>query len=740
MKTFALFLLFLTVSVGMQQLPAAEKVQRKALRAKENENSCKSQKCCHTSPQCPKKFRLPRVDIAKTSVQCKGSLVLDRKTSRVFVSDGNQWIELEENLPAPQLILVDPNIKENGVTQFHTIQEAIDSLGDQSVLNTTIKIAPGTYAENVVLDGILATSGNAFKIIGDERKFVGCGIAHDSFWNTNLSVPATLPVGGGVGSKAVLSAAGNTLTVTASVGISPDFTGAGNPLEAIVPGDRVAIRNDAGAFNAYTIAPGGVTPSTLTFTTPIVGTVGGLGSAMCIFPNVAIEPVTGDCIQNSVFVTLQGLALITHPVQVSPSQAPSALMAHSNSGNFLTNLLMFGPGCGIWGKDDTNTITSSGFNVHGRSVVQCITPLGISIMGSSASGAFAGTGNQCFICAYNASWTLLASLISPDLTANAGSSQFNSVLRMEFCKVLSGTSIALNITNTSKAQLDLPNDIMCLGGTGILIVRDSSVQSPVNNGPLINIRGAPAIGIDVQNSNFGSAAANNTISLSSTNPAFIGIRMGNSGNNAGVSNGVIAFGALNIPASATAYIAQVNNGSTLQVLSVAGPVTLGANSNGFLVQNGSSLLWTAAGATGSIAGNAATTLVSGVKLFDIQDASTLVMPSGAQRTFTNFPIIFNFDNKSNGDIYNSTSTTIAGGTNLVSQNYSSVEVDTLTFNASGANVGIKTAKGGFVGKKSGTVLTNSTPFLIDPSSCQQLSTDPIGSYACTDATGLIIVN
>jgi len=64
---------------------------------------------------------------------------------------------------------------------------------------------------------------------------------------------------------------------------------------------------------------------------------------------------------------------------------------------------------------------------------------------------------------------------------------------------------------------------------------------------------------------------------------------------------------------------------------------------------------------------------------------------------------------------------------------------TVTFNLSGSNTGIATAPGGNVEKRGGASFTNNAFLPISAASCQQLTTDPIGGYTCTQGTGLIVV-
>jgi len=658
---------------------------------------------CHASAACPKKFKLPQVNVSKTPVQPKGSLVFNCKDKKVYVSDGHNWIALEEEQPAPELIVVDPTICPNGVTKFNTIQEAIDSLGDQQIFNTTIQIAKGSYPENVVLQSILNSDPTSLKFVGDLRQIAGVGIAHDSFWNDTAG--PTGPVGGGAGSKAVLNTGVNSITVTASVGTNPDFVAAG-----VVSGDKVIIRDNLGTFTTYTVAL--VAPTTLTFTTNIITPANALGAAMSIAPNVVINPATGNVIKQNAFASFTGLFL-----QVPSGQGGLSLGDFSDT--IITNLLIFGAtgGTGINTPDpaDPNQLLGmQGVN----SSLSCSTNLGFTIF-TTGTAMVLGRGNNIRPCGgliAVAPGGLALFSSNAKVLVNANVSGFRSIGR-----ILSD--------NVSDFIAGSPVDIIVSSGNAFQASRRTNVRVA---GGSITIRGAPSTGMVVATGAGVSVSTGNFISLNSTAASFIGAQIGSgAGDTVAVD---LIFRDLTIPAGSSSYIAQVSDGSILIVRGITGTQTIGANSNGFLVKNASQLIWR----TGNVTGNAATTLASGAKLFDIQDASVLVIPPDTTRTFTNYPIIYNFDNSSRGDLSNVTSTTIAGGTNVIASNMSRVELDTVQFNLSGANIGITASFGGFVGKKGGTVITNSASIPI--SSCNFPTNVPQNTYTCTYNDGLVVVS
>jgi len=647
-------------------------------------------KCCHKSPQCPSRLQLPNVVLAETPVQPKGSLVFNVTDSKVYYSDGTSWIAVDNQLSAPALITVDATLQENGITIFNTIQGAIDSLGDQPVDNTTIQIARGIYPENLVLQSILNSDATKLTLLGDARLIAGVGIAHDSFWNLQ-AVPGA--VGGGNNSRAVLATGVNTITVTASPGTNPDFVAAG-----VVAGDQVVIRDNAGGFNTYIVAS--VAPTTLTFTTNIVAPANALGAAMCVAPNVILQPAGGNVVTQAAFATFQGLFL-----QVPIGQI--GVNALRESATSIRNSLILDGNIGI---------------VSEGAQLVCETNLGFTIFNSNTSGI------QSFLSQMRAQGVLAA--LGPGKTA------INVNSHSVFATVGGVRSIG-NMLVASVSHLANPLttllDIISSGGVALDIAVDTVFEARGST----TIRGAPTTGLRMSSS-FLNSAASSLLSLQSTAANFIGLQLGT-----GVGDTCIAtlnFGTLVIPASSTSYIAQVLDGSILGVRGFPAPAnaTIGAGSQGFLARNGSTIEWVATGAAGSITGNAATTLASGAKLFDIQDTSNLIFYTGADRTFTNYPIIYNFDNNSRGELNNVTSTTIAGGTNLIAANMSRVEVDTATFNLSGANIGITASFGAFVGKKGSTVLTNNASIPI--SSCSIATNAASNTNTCTYDDGLVIVS
>lgn len=704
MKKFFSLLILLVVNVSLHAnqgslspLQAQAKCAKPNAKAKDkvkdkrnchkNSHHCSSR--CHTHPQCPKKFTLPNVILADTPVEPKGSMVYNLIDENIYFSDGTKWIAVEDESPLPLTIIVDPLLPPNGKTVFNTIQGAIDSLGDQPIFDTTIQIAKGTYAENLVLQSILNSDFSKLKIQGDLRNIAGCGIAHDSFWNIQA---VTGPVGGGNNSKAVLSTGINTLTVTASAGTNPDFVAA-----MVVPGDQVVIRDNAGGFNFYTVAV--VAPQTLTFTTNIVAPANALGAAMCVVPNVAIQPAAGTVINQAAYATFLGLFLNVPTGQVG-------LNAISESITFVTNSLIYGGNFGI---------------VASGAQVQSPTRFGFSVFNSNTVGVQS-----------------LLSVMQPQglLVALAPNKQAINVNAHSLFAVTGGVKAIGSMLCASDSHFANPIgsllDVIVSGGTAF-----SCGGSNFEQRGSITLRGAPTIGLSMSSSRLDSSGSS-VLSLQSTAANFIGLQMGTGVGDASVAT--LNFGTLVIPATSTSYIAQVQDGSLLAVrgLPLAANATIGANSQGFLAKNGSTIEWVATGTTGSITGNAATTLASGARLFDIQDSSSLIFYAGANRTFTNYPIIYNFDNNSRGELNNVTSTTTAGGTNLTAANMSRVEIDTVTFNASGANTGITASFGAFVGKKGGAMFTNSAATPI--SSCSLATNAPSNSNTCSFNDGLVSVS
>jgi len=694
------FKCLLVALVGMLPITGNALVHKKKHASHKTDVKCKQDSCVpHKSKDClDEKFC--RVDVANTDVGSKGTVVLDKVSKQLFYSDGCNWVPLANAVPAPAVITVDPALCPNGVTKFNTIQEAINSLGNKKIVDTTITIAKGVYPENLVVQSILNSDTTKLKINGDLRQIVGCGIAHDVFWNAQ-AVPG--PVGGGTGSKAVLSAVGSTLTVTASVGTSPNFVLAG-----VVPGDKVVIRNDAGASNIYTVAFGGVTPTTLTFSDgPIVGTVGALGSAMCVAPNVAIAPAAGDVITHSSMATFQGLFLVT------PAGA-NGFRALELSGAILSNILTFDGARGIVA---TGPIAPSIANTA-FSYIAVDSPFGVTVMGATTSGI---TSDSSAVHPRN-------SLIAPAPSAGTslGLNEF-SIAKCNNAKFIGNIVLQSN----SLFTLGFPAVIISTGGTALNCTLHSYVE--LAGIATLTIRGAPLVGVQVSGNSFLNTAATLPLSFSSTANGFIGLTLGSGGLTQDANTAYVNFADITVPASATAYIAQVNNGSTLVVGGVSGTNSIGANSNGFLVTNDSKLIWRG----GNVAGNAAS--ATGV-LFDIRRNSSMTILPAANATFTNYPTLFNFDDNSRGDLNDITCTTTTGGVNLTATNMSRVELGTTTFNLSGANVGINTAPNGNVEKRSGAVFTNSASLPISAGSCTQLFTDAIGGYTCTKGTGLIVVS
>jgi len=695
---------------------------------------------CKQDAQCPKKFTLPCVNVAKTPVQKKGSLVFNCKDKRVYYSDGNDWVPLEPDQPAPQNILVDPAICPNGVTKFNTIQDAIDSLGSQQILDTTIQIAKGTYPENVVVHSLLNTFGNNLKLVGDTRQVSGCGFAHSSAWNPSINLtPVGLgPVGGGKGVIADFSA--STLTsitvkrdpASAAGTLPPDFGAAG-----VVPGDQIIIRDITGAMSQRTVtsvSTNTTTNDTINFTPALTNPANGLHAAMTVAPNVVLRPPTGSTFTTSVDLSLQGLWFnIVDPVP------QSHINITPNTAIYITNLLIHGNGIGILpidvagpGGTPNNGISSVVWASNVR--VEVTTTQGISLMIPAPNNTNSYVG---VFCEDYCDYYLINSLLA---TTAAGPRIFEvqnkGTLRLDASRLLSGNTRNVGQSIGGFIGAYEPTDMICMGGMGLQVLYGTLEVSRLGS---LTIKGAPTVGIRISQGASIKNFASTPLSLQSTAASFIGLQIGFPGafGDTDICDVTTALANLVIPAGSSSYIAQVSNGSRLEISNITGTHTIGANSNGFLVQNGSQLIFgsAATAGTGNISGNAAS--VSGI-LFDIENGSELIYPPGATRTFTNYPTIFKFNDRSVGNLNNVTCTTTPGGTNLLASNMSRVEIDTATFNLSGANVGITASFGAFVGKKGGAVFTNSAATPI--SSCNFPTNVAQNTYTCTYDDGLVVVS
>jgi len=719
MNILRALLILMAMTAGVNSLTSAERIEEKRKRPGKDSHECSHHsKQCETDRLCPKSLKIPRVNVAKKPVQAAGTIVFNCVDGQLYYSNGTDWVPLEDAIPAPTLLVVDPAIpKPNGVTTFNTIQSALDSLGSKKIVDTTIQIAPGTYAENLVVGPALSGEPNALKIFGDMRDIAGCGINHGTYWNP---LSGALPVGGApasAGEAQFIGAAGSpTLTVNGIGGcVSPDFAAAG-----VTSADKVLIRHNDGTFFEYSVTS--AVGNTLGLSPVLAVDTNGLGAAMCIVPRVKIAPPTGSVIANKTQALFAGLYAVATGTNVG-------IRMFTGTHTTLDNVLIFTQaGFGI--------ITSPGTNDHSfnASLRSFRRNFGFTAFANNAAAAvirLSGMGSKFF-------------LTNALVAANAGGLSYQGSLRSELTTV-NCRFIGRIINSEAFMSHDFRLlDVIVHSGIAIdLRDRSSLVEFGATDG--IRIRGAatgvgPTIGIDLRTSDLEFAFSN--VSFSSINPAAVALRVGEevaASSGGANASAVVSFGpalpsdtvCFNTPA-ATGFLVQVKNGSVLAIKNMSGTSTLGPTTGGFQISNNSQLTWNAGSFT-------PTTSSSGI-LFDVRGNSSLVVPAIApNRLFGNFGTIFNFDDNAMGSLFNFTSTTTAGGTNLSASNMSRVEIDTATFNLSGANVGINTANGGFVGKKGGTTVTNNAAIPIAPTSCSVLTTTPQSAYPCTYAQGTIVV-
>ena len=84
---------------------------------------------------------------------------------------------------APPLLTVDPTfVNPNGITEFHTVEEAVNSLKVKTIVPpVTIKLAEGVHDNIIITDfersvqasGLTSNLDQGVKIIGDERRIIG---------------------------------------------------------------------------------------------------------------------------------------------------------------------------------------------------------------------------------------------------------------------------------------------------------------------------------------------------------------------------------------------------------------------------------------------------------------------------------------------------------------------------------------------------------------------------------------
>lgn len=625
---------------------------------------------------------------------------------------------------APPVVTVNPNLTPNGITIFSKIQDALDFLSTQQfspegvVVNIagTLSNPPftGVYQENIVITQQDSSDATTFKLIGDSRPIVGVGIANNSFWNATAT--PSVPVGGGKNSVAVLQAiAGtNTITLTNSgiaPSINPDFTAPGG----VVPGDTVVLRSDSGIFNPYTVTA--VAPTQLTVIPAIVNTVGAtattLGGAMVVAPNVTIAPTAGTVITQESQVTLQGLNII-------PAADANGIDSLQDSVTQIQNVFVNGGAVGILSTSAAQSDDPTAFIYSNSS-------FGFTLFNQTVNAVL-----------------LVGSMIEPEGVLAAGTGFFIQNSRI-FTRQFGIRTIANWIVSGGAylffsgqgAGVTNNVDIISPSGTAMLVASGSFIDVTGTDGGVAQllIRGAPSTGISLSRSTL-QTAFNAYVSLLSTAATFVGYALGGTAGDGASATSVI--GNVLMPNSAGSIMARVRDGSTFGFTGFATGTTrtFGAAANAFQVLTGSTLIYRGSNTTGNITGGGGTGIC-----FDIQGNSTLVMPStAANRTFSGFKTVFNFDDNSSGNIFNATAQPDATGTAVIAQNLSTVELDTVTLGNGTGTFGIQTAFGARVGKKGTSAVSfaaGTTSFA--PGSGVQSTTDQIGNYTATYNSGLITV-
>jgi len=609
-------------------------------------------------------------------------------------------------------------------TNFTTIQGAIDALLNlrpNSASGVDILISPGTYVENVVSSNRVSSDAKLLRFRNTAtRNMDGMGIKHGAGWN-EIGTAAS-PEGGGVNSQASLVAVGNTLTVTAVVGINPNFV-----LGGVVPGDLVNIHDDGGLDSTYTVAAGGVTPTTLTFTTAITGTIGATVNSVAfvaLLPRVRVQPTAGDVWVTSIAATYIGVAFRSNAV-IQFGVTGANMRVRSNCSSAFQNCLWDGAGTSLWCVDDAMIPPATNIgNLHGAASTVTVgtNSYGCTLMGASSVG-----GGQGFVASGCSTFVFLHSIISASNTAAGGSTQYNAIMRMDFCKFVTGTAIGCNVTNESKMVFSSLTHFFCRGGTGILITRGSGVSNHVTGD--LRIRGAPAIGIDIQQGSSYEAATGRPYSFQSTatNPSPLQV-----GVTAGAAQATVLFGSIETPNStASSYIARVTNASRLVLMGFTGPLTQGAGSNGFLASQASQLVYT------SSVAQAITGPATGGRLFDLQNGSTLFLGGGGSFVLSSYATLFSIrdtctafvDLGAAGNLF-----TTAAGTAFDAEDGSTVEISRAGIALVAGNTGLKTRNQSTIFLKQGGTLVNNAATPVDSPDGDPVYTAKVQTLSNKDLT------
>lgn len=525
---------------------------------------------------------------------------------------------------APSVVTVNPNLPPNGLTQFTTIQGALDFLSTQQFPPAGVAVniagplstpaASGIYVENVVASQLDSSLESQLRLTGDTRPVVGCGIAHGMPWNQGGA--ATYPalggtIASGIGQFATLSSAGNTITVGQVGGATlPNFTLAG-----LVPGDRVFIRNTNGVETVHTLVS--FTATSLTMAAPI-GLVNGVAAFMVIAPNVVIRPAAGV----PFFV---GATLIATGIWADAVGANQTAMRIGD-----LNAILRPVHC---------LATSTLFALEGGMVIT--DQLGGIVSGLDSAGSTYVATAAVAVQFAGTAWALLNSLAASRNVAGGTSVQLfgRTQLGMNGMRCLG----AILITNQSEIfvnnnQLDImststqQSSSLFLQNASVMVWRiNINIQQP---DPAYGL--ASPIGILLNNSDMVQRNTNSSpVSFSSTNPATTAVVQADAQST--VSR--LILGNITLPSVAPAWIVKALNGSNVGIEAVSGTVSLGAAAQGFQILNNSQLTWSA----GSFAPIAPTTGT----MFDIQrNSSVVVAPLVGGRTFANFNRFFNVDKNS----------------------------------------------------------------------------------------------
>ena len=503
-------------------------------------------------------------------------------------------------------------------------------------------------------------------------------------------------------------------------GVSPNFVAAG-----VVHNDRVAVRHNQGTvpqFAIYTITSvSGPGNTILNLSSPLLGNVNAVGSAICIVPNVEIAPLAG------VVCSMRGVAALKG-IFFNALTISDILRLQYESALYMSNCFFYGGDFHLTMyrsalRTDSNTFGNTFFNAKGQ---------GLFSYGNSVADF---TNN----------------LVCPGPGTIAILSQRGAEVTISTTNVIgSGTSTSGLVTaSTGTINFAQPQSIICSAGIAVLAATQGSITLNINS--VARIRGCPGVGpsIGVSVTAFSRLGTTSTvpgivIDCADSPSSFIAVAVGDpSGSPAfGGSDAVVSLDVLATPANST--LARVSSGS-LTITRIQSEF-VGPNSNGFQLLAGSIMRWIAQGSGQSdFTGGGGTGI-----LFDVREGSSLNFnDASVTRNLKGFGTIFSFDTNSSGYITAVTCTTSGSGanTNLLVKNNANVLLGTAKFNVSGANIGIQQVNGGIVKHQSGSVLTNAaaTPVVgptvgtntgdITATSVVAGSIDLQGSITCTATTG-----